>query len=276
MKKYLTLTLLLAVLASVSGPGVGAEPEEKGAAVLRADDVKITVLYDNNPGPEGLKAEWGFACLIEGAEKRILFDTGGNPASLLANMDSLSIDPGSFDIIVLSHSHYDHTGGVHGVLEKNSDVKVFVPESFMESFKRKLSEAGAEVIEVEAPVDICAGVSSVGQMGESIKEQSLILSTDRGLIVITGCAHPGIVSIVDKAREVTGESVLFAMGGFHVALAGDKLLNDLIEGFRAAGVAYAAPCHCSGDRARHLFAEAFGENYVELAVGSVVYGRDLK
>lgn len=246
------------------------------AGLLPADDISITVVYDNYLHARGLGAQWGFSCFIEGAGKRILFDTGGNDSVLLSNMDSLSIDPGDIDIVVLSHSHWDHTGGVHKLLEKNPDVTVFVPGSFSSGFKQRLADAGAQVAEVEAPAEICRGVYSTGQLGLGIKEQALALGTDRGLIVITGCAHPGVVSMVERAREVTGRDVLLVMGGFHVALAGDDLLNEIIEGFRAAGVAYAAPCHCSGDRARQLFGGAYGERYVEVGVGSVVNGRDLR
>jgi 7,8-dihydropterin-6-yl-methyl-4-(beta-D-ribofuranosyl)aminobenzene 5'-phosphate synthase len=284
----LALAVMVALGVSTAALPVGAAPDDgvdrapspgavvDSAGLLPADEVTLTVVYDNNPHAHGLRAEWGFACLIQGPGKTIMFDTGGDPSVLLSNMDSLSIDPAGIDIVVLSHSHGDHTGGLSKLLEANPDVTVFLPESFSSGFKQRVADAGAEVVEVEAPAEVCTGVYSTGQMGLRISEQSLALSTDRGLIVITGCAHPGIVSMVERAREVTGQDVLLVMGGFHVALAADELLNEIIEGFRAAGVAYAAPCHCSGDRARQLLAGAYGDRYIELGVGSVVHGGDLK
>jgi 7,8-dihydropterin-6-yl-methyl-4-(beta-D-ribofuranosyl)aminobenzene 5'-phosphate synthase len=248
-------------------PETGGRPE-----VLALDDIRITVVYDNNPGGERLRAEWGFSCLIEGAEKTILFDTGGDAPVLLSNMESLSVDPRSIDTVVLSHNHGDHTGGMSVVLLANPGITAYIPESFPGGFKDRVRQAGAEVVEVEAPREICGGVYSVGQMGSTIKEQSLALDTDRGVIVITGCAHPGIVSIVKKAKEVTGRDILFAMGGFHLSRAGDGELREIIHDLREAGLAYAGPCHCSGDRARQLFSEAFGENYVEISVGTVLEG----
>ena len=261
-----------AALCVRAGSGNGGQ---EGATMLSLENLRITVVYDNNRDDGRLHAAWGFSCLIEGAEKGILFDTGGDAPVLLANMDSLSIDPRTIDVVVLSHKHEDHTGGVRALLEVNPDVTLYLPESFSGGFKNEMREAGAEVIEVKAPVEICGGVYSVGQMDTFIKEQSLALSTDRGLIVITGCAHPGIVSIVERAKEAIGGDVLLAMGGFHLGRSSDDELNEVIHGFRKAGVLCAGPCHCSGDRARQLFSEAYGENYVELGVGSVVHGRDL-
>jgi 7,8-dihydropterin-6-yl-methyl-4-(beta-D-ribofuranosyl)aminobenzene 5'-phosphate synthase len=288
MKKKFVLTLMVVVVAAIAALWVragseGRDGEESslagkggGIEMLPADEITLTVVYDNNPHSANLRSAWGFSCLIDGAERRILFDTGGDAPVLLSNMDSLNIDPGSIDIVVLSHKHEDHTGGVHELLKANPDVTVFVPESFSSSFIKRLEDAGAVVVKVKEPVEVCEAVYSVGQLGFMIKEQSLALSTDRGIIVITGCAHPGIVSIVERAGEVTGCEVLLAMGGFHLGRASDDELNEVVAGFKKAGVAYAAPCHCSGDRARQLFGSAYGDRYIELGVGSVIRGSDLK
>ena len=84
------------------------------------DDLKITVVYNNYPYKEDLETGWGFSCLVEGADKTILFDTGGDGAVLLGNMDKLRIDPAVVDVVVLSHIHGDHTGGLEDFLEKKS------------------------------------------------------------------------------------------------------------------------------------------------------------
>ena len=277
MRRILVFTVMFALLAAASALGVGAsESAETGAARLPLEDVTLTVVYDNNPGRSGLKAEWGFACVIEGYEKRILFDTGASATSLLANMESLSIDPGSIDLVVLSHGHGDHTGGVRKFVGMNPDVTVYLPEVFSTGFKQELSDSGATVVEVGDAVEILPGVHSTGQMGGFLKEQALVLHTDRGLIMVTGCAHPGIVAMIGRAREITGREVLLAMGGFHLVATEGDALSEVVAGFREAGVRCAAPCHCSGDQAREAFSEAYGDKYVELSVGSVVRGSDFK
>jgi 7,8-dihydropterin-6-yl-methyl-4-(beta-D-ribofuranosyl)aminobenzene 5'-phosphate synthase len=249
---------------------------EENSHMLPLDQVRLTVVYDNNPGVPGLTAEWGFACLIQGASQPILFDTGGDGTVLLANMESLGVDPGDIDLVVLSHGHLDHTGGLKALLDTNPEVTVYVPESFSGSFKRQVADAGAEVVDVKDPVEICPAVYSVGELGDNPREQALALNTDGGVIVITGCAHPGILGIIERAGQVTGRPVLFAMGGFHMALAPQARLAELVEGFRRAGVAFAGPCHCSGDGARHAFSEAYGDHYIAIGVGTVVEGASLR
>jgi len=108
-------------------------------------------------------------------------------------------------------------------------------------------------------------------MGISIKEQSLVLNTKEGLVVITGCAHPGVVNIAEKARQILPDkSIYLVMGGFHLSGASDSQLKTIIKGFRDLGVQRVAPSHCSGDRCRELFREEYKENYVEGGAGKII------
>jgi 7,8-dihydropterin-6-yl-methyl-4-(beta-D-ribofuranosyl)aminobenzene 5'-phosphate synthase len=191
-------------------------------------------------------------------------------------MDSLSIELEDIDIVILSHEHWDHTGGLRAFLERNPNVTVYVPRSFKSAFKRQVIDAGAEVIEVGEPMRICRSVYSTGELGDSIREQSLVVCTDRGMIVITGCAHPGIGLIVKKARELIPDEVLLAMGGFHLMRAGEDEISDIVASLREAGVLNAGPCHCSGDNARHLFRAAYGDRYLEIGVGTTLTSADYK
>lgn len=288
MKRILQVAAVFVILAAGAASWAVAvsETAERESAttaqggvvrdMLSLDSLRITVVYDNYSHREGLKAAWGFSCLIEGAEKCILFDTGGEAPVLLSNMDSLSIEPGDIDIVLLSHKHGDHTGGMRALLDVNPGMTVYVPKSFSEGFKEEVRRAGAELVEVFDPVEVCRGVFSAGELGTDIKEQSLALNTDEGLIVITGCAHPGIVSIVNRAREVAHRDVLLAMGGFHLGRATVDEIEEVIDGFRRAGVSYAGPCHCSGDITRHLFREEYQENYISIGVGAVLEGATLE
>lgn len=253
-------------------------PEEElhiDAFPLPASDITITVIFDNNPYEPDLTSSWGFSCLVEGCEKTILFDTGGDGDILSKNMEMLGVNPEDIDVIVLSHIHGDHTDGLPSVLVKNSDVTVYVLQTFPYSFKEDVKGYGADVVSVENPIRICENVYSTGLLSYPVDEQSLIIRTDKGLIVITGCAHPGIVRIVKKAKELFQEDVLFVMGGFHLGGTERSVIEGIVSDFRELGVMYAGPCHCSGDTARELFKQEYGENYIEIGVGKVIYVREL-
>ena len=238
------------------------------ATPMEAGGVTITILYDNNEYDERLETAWGFSCLVEGTEETILFDTGGDSAMLLRNMRTLGIDPRDVDVVVISHIHYDHVGGLAGFLEENHAVTVYLPECLPESIKETVREAGAELIEVHEPVRICEHVYSTGELGDLIREQSLVIETVRGLVVITGCAHPGVVNIVRRAKELVGGEVYLVLGGFHLGSVSAAEIATIVEDFQQLGVQKVAPCHCSGDVARRLFEEAYGEDFIPAGVGS--------
>jgi 7,8-dihydropterin-6-yl-methyl-4-(beta-D-ribofuranosyl)aminobenzene 5'-phosphate synthase len=227
----------------------------------------ITVVYDNNPYKKGLKTAWGFSCLVRGWGKTILFDTGGDGRVLLANMRGLRIDPHEIGMVVLSHIHGDHVGGLASLLQHHHGLTVFVPPSFPSDFKKGVRHFGARLQEVEDFIELCPDVYSTGEMGTWIKEQALILRSSQGLIVITGCAHPGIVEILEKIGGRFQEDILLVMGGFHLM---DKSVNEIkevIASFQWLGVRYVGPGHCSGDVARRLFQEAYGNAFLPVGVG---------
>jgi 7,8-dihydropterin-6-yl-methyl-4-(beta-D-ribofuranosyl)aminobenzene 5'-phosphate synthase len=230
-------------------------------------NLRIIVVCDNNPYTAGLTTSWGFACVIKGAEKTVLFDTGGSSAVLLDNMQRLGIDPKEIDIVVLSHIHGDHVGGLEGFLKENSNVTIYLPATFPLGLKESLRRAGINVVEVNDPVMICNGVYSTGVQGLRIKEQALIISTQTGIIVITGCAHPGIVNILGIAKDLLEDKIQLAMGGFHLGTENKPKLEKIISDFRKLGVERVGPCHCSGDPARRMFKEAYGDGYMNVGVG---------
>lgn len=226
----------------------------------------ITIIYDNNSYNSRLRPAWGFSCLVRLPEKVILFDTGGDGSILLHNMADLGIDPQEVDIVVLSHIHGDHVGGLASFLEHNSDVTVYVPVSFPKRLKEESRLSGAELEEVDQPRELFEGAFTTGELNGGIKEQSLVLRTQQGLVVITGCAHPGVVNMVRKAKQVGNDRVHLVLGGFHLSGMSRSSIQAIIEDFTELGVQRVAPCHCSGDQARRLFEQHFGENYVETGV----------
>ncbi len=126
------------------------------------------------------------------------------------------------------------------------------------------------MIEVSDPVKISESVSTTGELGTLIKEQALIVRTEKGLVVITGCAHPRIVEMLREAKRVTGEEIYLVVGGFHLPGTGDSKLRDIIESLRELEVKRAAPCHCSGDRTRELFKEEYGQDFIANGVGKTI------
>jgi len=159
-------------------PGQTAQSRPAPVSSQSYKVVRITVLYDNYPYKKGLKTGWGFSCLVEGTEKTILFDTGGDGSLLLNNLKELKIDPLSIDAVVLSHIHGDHVGGLWAFLQKNHRVVVYIPKSFPKGFKDRVKSSGSAVVEIDKPAKICEGVHSTGQLGRLIKEQSLIICTE--------------------------------------------------------------------------------------------------
>ena len=275
---FFTLAIFYIILFKanifVKSPGVDGkltmENTLEPAHVISINKLSITVIYDNNPYTEGLRAEWGLSCLIRGSEKTILFDTGGKGSSLLANMHELGINPREIDTVVLSHIHNDHVGGLKEFLEKNEHVTVYLPMSFPRELKGNLMSAGIRIVEVHDATKICDGVYTTGELGAAIKEQSLIVHTTQGMIVLTGCAHPGIVTILKGAKALVKDDILLAMGGFHLGGAGQGEIEKIILSFRSMGVKFVGPCHCSGDLARKMFKEEYGDSYLHLGVGKVI------
>jgi len=237
----------------------------------RKGRVMITIVYDNNPGREGLETAWGFACVIEGLEKTILFDTGGDGEILLENMRRLSLDLTRTDLVVLSHIHGDHTGGLEAFLRARGGGPVFVPAGFPGSFKGRIAALGGRTVESEQSQVVCAGARTTGTLGRgAIEEHGLCVKTGKGWVVITGCAHPGVAEIAEQARRITGGPIHLILGGFHMGGHSKRRIKAVIDRLEMMPVERAAPCHCSGDRARVLFKERFGDRCVLVGVGSVL------
>jgi 7,8-dihydropterin-6-yl-methyl-4-(beta-D-ribofuranosyl)aminobenzene 5'-phosphate synthase len=237
-------------------------------------DMTVTIICDNNLYKQGLQTGWGFSCLVTGIEKTILSDSGPE-GSLIGNMEKLAVEPKTIDIVFLSHIHGDHTGGLDSLLEKNSDVTVYLPESFPQKFKDNVKDHKAKIVDVKQDLKICEDVYSTGQVGGWIKEQSLIIRTNKGLVIITGCAHPGIVKILSVAKDLMEDDILLVMGGFHLEWMTKGKIEKIISAFRQMGVRYVGPGHCTGEKARALFEKHFGGNYINCGAGKVITIEDL-
>ncbi|UCE06602.1 MAG: MBL fold metallo-hydrolase, partial [bacterium] len=234
------------------------------------DPIKMTILYDNYVFTEDTKSDWGFACLIEGTEKTILFDTGTKSDILWHNTKKLNADLSKVEQIVISHNHGDHTGGLKSVLEKKSNLTVYLPFHFSDDFVNGVERKGAKVVIADKPLQICKNVFITGKMGAEIIEHSLILDTPKGLVIVTGCAHQGIVNILKKAKQILDKDIYLVFGGFHLMRHSDEQVKEIIQEFKNLDVKQCGATHCTGDKAIALFKEAFRENYVQMGVGKVI------
>lgn len=213
--------------------------------------LKLTVIYDNKAG-QGFTGSWGFSAMIETSHETLLFDTGWDGLLLLRHMKRLNIDPEGIGKLILSHQHWDHIGGLPEVLQANPGLEVYVPASFSENLKREI-EKRAILTEIKESVEISHGIRSTGELGDKIKEQALILNTGNGSYVLTGCAHPGISTILDTASQYG--RVKGILGGLH----------DNEEFERLRGMELIAAGHCTAHREK--IKEFFPASFVEIEVG---------
>jgi len=202
--------------------------------------MKITIVYDNCLSKPGLRTGWGFSSLIEtDYAPPLLFDTGADGATLLYNMEQLGIDPRRIGVIVISHAHGDHTGGLSKILEINKNAEIYVPASTVTQIP------GRQVVRVSQPVQILEAVFSTGEL-QGI-EQSLAVKSANGVIVVAGCSHPGVGAILDAASchgKVYG--IVGGLHGFH-------------DFSRLKGLSLICPCHCTQYKSelRRLFPEQY-------------------
>jgi len=230
--------------------------------------IAITIVYNNVSHDSTLTSEWGFGCVIQTEKDTVLFDTGGNGKVLLDNMAKLNIDPRSIHSVVISHNHYDHQGGLKDFLSVNSKVTVFIPNSSPLDLENEINSKGAKTVRVDSFRQISENIFSSGELRENIPEQSLVLQSSKGLVVITGCAHPGIVRIIEHVKSLfPDESIYLAMGGFHLKSETSENINRIVQTIQEYCVQKIAPSHCTGEEAIGIFKQRFGEDFIKSGVG---------
>ena len=228
-------------------------------------EITLISVYDNYQVNKEFKTAWGFATVIKTPKEIILFDTGGNSDILLSNIEKSGIDPSSIRKIVISHIHGDHIGGLKGFLERNKNVTVFIPASFPQSIKNMIIQKGAKFVEVSEPTKISDFIYTTGELYGPPEEQSLIIDSKKGLVIITGCAHPGIVNIVKKVKKLMKkDKVYLVLGGFH------HPPLSCVKEFKKLNVEKVAPSHCTGDMVRETFRKEYKGNFIEYGAGKII------
>jgi len=192
--------------------------------------MNIKIVYDNDAKP-GFESGWGFSALVDDST---LFDTGENAVSLLSNLQAFGVQPRQIERVVLSHDDWDHTGGI-AVLKMCGPVDVYVPDSMSEKTIAEIRELNGEcrLTRVGSDTEAGPGMTIVGELGDEKKEISLAMQAREGVVLLTGCAHPGLDRIMESASAYG--SIYAVIGGFH----GFNVLSELLE------VPVIVPCHCT-------------------------------
>jgi len=229
--------------------------------------MKFSIVFDNYEAHENLESFWGFSCLIE---DYFLFDTGSNGRALVRNMAKMGFDLNALKYLFISHPHWDHICGIDSVVDVNRKMSLILPNSLSQLYIRDLKTLSRETkIITNEPAKLFGTFYSTGVM-EPIGEQSLVIDEGEFSIVITGCAHPGIVNIVKRAINMLNKPVLYALGGFHLMRSDEEEIISVVKELKTLGVEYVTPTHCSGDLAIEIFKAQYGENYIPGGVGRVI------
>jgi len=231
--------------------------------------IDIRVLFDNYPAEEGFETGWGYSCFIKRGYAGILFDTGADGQKLIKNMQQAEIKPGMISRIVISHPHKDHYGGLKDIASRSKNVQIYAGSSFYDQWKESIDDINIHKVSTE-PVEIMNGVYLTGELGDKIKELSLAIDTGGGVVVVTGCAHPGLTKILERVKEILNQNVFALVGGLHLKDYSEEQLRQLVVYLKSEGIKYIAPSHCTGDLARSLFKESI-PGFIEAGAGTHIY-----
>lgn len=245
------------------------EEEAYGFVQLEPCEGSLTVLYDNYVFDSRCQAEWGYSCLIETPEMVILFDTGGEPEVLRHNIEAFDVDISEIDCIVISHEHGDHVGAIEIILEEKPGIPVYVPEGFPYNIMSSIRSLGGNCIEAVNATKITESISTTNILSGPPPEQALMIKTTEGLILVTGCSHPGIDNLARNAYDLTGENIELVIGGFHLGNMGEYQLDRICDELDEIGVMSVSATHCTGDDSIDYFRERYGDSFMESGAGYV-------
>ena len=268
--------------------------------------VKMTVIVDNTSS-EGLKGEWGLSILAEHSGKQILVDAGGSEL-FAENLKKLDLDIGRIDYGVLSHAHCDHGNGIPKFLDENKKAKFYLRDTAAEDcygqilfFKmyaglpKGLDKNYHDRIEyVSGDCRLCDGVyliphktdglSAIGKREGMYRrtpsgwmpddfshEQSVVIDTAKGLVIINSCSHGGALNIINEVKETFPHKKIYGyIGGLHLWNKSRKEIEGIALGMERAGIAYVCTGHCTKNRAYRIMKEILGDKLSQLRTGLVI------
>jgi 7,8-dihydropterin-6-yl-methyl-4-(beta-D-ribofuranosyl)aminobenzene 5'-phosphate synthase len=231
--------------------------------------VHVTIIYDNYQDDESLPTDWGFACLVEYQGDKLLFDAGRDAALYEKNVGLLGINPKEIPGLFISHAHGDHTAGMPWIVKMNPTMKCYLPSSYVMELKAReqLPENSSGIAE---PEHLYGPYYSTGDGFDAFREQGLVIKTEKGGILITGCGHPGAVAMVSRAEEELGIEIHTLIGGLHLMRSSDKDLKQLSVSLKKLGVNTICPTHCTGDHSIAYLRDSFGEGYIKGGTGKEI------
>jgi 7,8-dihydropterin-6-yl-methyl-4-(beta-D-ribofuranosyl)aminobenzene 5'-phosphate synthase len=273
--------------------------------------MKITTLVENSisTGLAPLMGEHGLSFFIETENRKILFDTGKG-LTLLSNADALGINLKTIDTVVLSHGHYDHAGGLKYLIKRNNSFTVIAhPQIFdnklvlrdnkyhsigIHDDEKILVNSGIKIKLEKEPVSISGKIITTGEIPMEtdfedvepifyldkngnktpdtiIDDRSLILDTKKGMVIIFGCAHRGIINTLKYATKLTGNKKVHAiLGGLHLMSANDEKLKKIFRCLKDYGIEKMILGHCTGFYTTARFVNEFGDKIIPNTVGHIV------
>lgn len=197
-------------------------------------------------------------------------DASGSFQTFYYNVLKLGLDLDAVEAIFISHWHGDHCGALSQILPLlKPRIPIYVPSE--NSFRvKEIRNAGGTPVICDKPVKIFEGVMSTGRVPNRLNEHSLLINVkDKGLIVLMGCSHPGIINVLTYAQKVSGVRKIYAViGGFHISGLGEGL--KLGRFLQELNVKLVSPCHCTSKEAKKGIARIMGEKYVENGSGKTM------
>jgi len=235
--------------------------------------MNIKIVFNNEAMDETFATGWGFSCFVD---DQILFDTGEKTEYLSENMRKMAIDVSQIRDIVLSHDHWDHTGGLAAVIKKRHGIKVYGCPGFSQVLKNKVGKLQGEFIESAKFLELKTNIFITGEIpsvykGQSMPEQALVTRTKNGISIITGCAHPGIINIIEIVKKYFKVKTIYTvLGGFHLHATNENEINTIARKFKELKVVKAGPAHCSGATAERIFQEHYITDFVQVVTGKAI------
>ena len=238
------------------------------------DFVRITTIVDNSAWKKELASIWGLSFYFEfivGNKKHAgLMDTSGSVSAFLRNASKLGLNLFEVDSVFISHWHSDHFGALTKLLSLlKPQTNVYVPSENTFAFKQ-IRGCGAVLRICSKPIEFISGIMSTGEMSNGIREHSLLINVkNKGLVILVGCSHPGIIKILKRAQKVSGVDKIFAvMGGFHISSINEGM--KVGKFLRELDVKLVSPCHCTSVEAKQGIAKVVGERYVKNGSGKIM------